>query len=341
MEADDATLAAILERTWTCLNQKTWKHPNFDRVFPEKQALQDAMETAELRFCPGLLDAINSDEPPSVEWFMNLPSATENGKVGDRVFGDYVLIFTKDGCPTLIYIGCGTESIYGLHSRMLKYDTNDVTSISQTVLDALRDGYTIAHKGKLIECDLPAARVRPIMSVLFLATEAMCQFTFWALRSLKKDYGMGACCPWARDTGLFSYRGLNTRGSLVEGINGNLGLSADELAAAADELRLAKNARKQAYRKANPDVISDTQKRSAQKAKRLRKFYCGLCNVAFEKQFKLDIHLQCTKHLTIVAEQAAGTLDFAKYKCPFCDYTSRKAPAMSNHKRRQHGCGRG
>ena len=63
--------------------------------------------------------------------------------------------------------------------------------------------------------------------LLFVALEATFTFYFWALYSKDKDYKMGACTPWPRDS--FTYHGLCNHSALNERVNGNFDLTADQL----------------------------------------------------------------------------------------------------------------
>jgi hypothetical protein len=69
---------------------------------------------------------------------------------------------------------------------------------------ALKEGYTITHKGLLLSSPLPAAIDVARFRLLYVAMEVAFSFHFWTMNSRLKDYGIGDCCPWALDQ--FTYQ---------------------------------------------------------------------------------------------------------------------------------------
>ncbi|KAM3088414.1 Heat shock protein ssb1 [Clarireedia jacksonii] len=124
------------------------------------------------------------------------------------------------------------------------------------------------------------------------------------MRSKKKDYAMGECCPWERSS--FSYNGLSSHNPLIEAVRGDFELTPEEREAMAAQIKaqykardairnplyrqyqLDENAdyyraraRKNAatYRKKNPDKCRESHWRQGQKVKKSGVYSCATCNV--------------------------------------------------------------
>jgi hypothetical protein len=119
MESTDSQmLDTIIQLTWTCLEQPAKQNPLFSRVFPDLDTLEATARDANLQFCPGLLEAINGNEPPPISFFETLPPNTTKAE-----WGVYGLIMTSFQIEKgSLYIGEASEATRGVTSRFQFYD---------------------------------------------------------------------------------------------------------------------------------------------------------------------------------------------------------------------------
>lgn len=127
---------------------------------------------------------------------------------------------------------------------------------------ALEKGFTITHKGTLVTCLIPSAANIPRVRLLFVATEAVLCFAFWAMKRKDIDYGIDICCRWPR--ALIKYGGLCSHNALLEGVIGNFGLSAEEL----ETIHAQGQARRSAYNSAYYQHMRETDLVGLQARKR-------------------------------------------------------------------------
>ncbi|KAH0161827.1 hypothetical protein KCU67_g6180, partial [Aureobasidium melanogenum] len=359
MAVDISTMVitqAMLAMMWAALNVKTYKNPLFLTVFTSTELLEDVFLLASLSFCPGLLEALQGFGPPSVAWFYSL-SMNDVPYKSKEIWGIYILIFEKPGCPTLIYIGSATSFDRGLRGRWSVYDgQTHHTTLPRFVLQALLNGYEIKHKGLLVWCPIPKPADVPIMRCLMIVIETVLSFWFWSMYSDTKEYGIGSCCPWARED--FEYGGLCGHNALIEGVRGEFNLSAEELdalAAAAKERgrELSKARKREAYHKAvaidvydvrakererqtrareanpehhndrtkvwaqaNPEKKRENQSNSIKRARLSKNWYCDPCTYPCRSQSELDKHLTTKSHKTNLKRTADGRQ--LQYRCYIC-----------------------
>lgn len=231
----DSPASTMLENlvplVWNCLSQPVHKNGLYKQLFFDKVVLSDVASAASLCFAPDLLETIQAREPPEVNFFKTLPSDAR------KRWGVYALVLEKTGCDSLVYIGSGTEARRGVLMRWHHYDKPDTYEhiLPNYVRDALKEGYTVTHKGLLVWTSLPPAEHVPIRRLLFVAIETTLSFLFWTMHSTSKDYGIGSCCLWPRDS--FSYLGLCSHNALLEMVLGDFDLSAEQLEALAADIR--------------------------------------------------------------------------------------------------------
>ena len=81
------------------------------------------------------------------------------------------------------------------------------------------------------------------------------------MESTTKDYGIGVCCPWPRNS--FLYRGLYSHNALREGPQDDFDLPAEQLeaAATASEERRKENHRRQEKNRRNPPEAGEPRAR--------------------------------------------------------------------------------
>lgn len=349
MESSTPTLVEFLvHTTWDCLCTPDYKYGLYEQIFGTKDDLGRVASAASLSFCPGLLDALQADAPPDVSFFKRLPSHSYH------IWGVYVLVLEKPGCITNIYVGSATSADARVRARFNTYDREYSRDLPKYVWDALKDGYKIVRKGLLVWAPLPSAAHVPIFRLLFVAMEATFAFWFWAMKSLENDYGMASFGPWSRDS--FTYGGLCSHSSLVEGVKGDFDLTSEQLEAMATAIRERKKEymdiynpmyrqwellvrpervkermqRAQArYLQNSPDKVIAKYERWQTKAKASRKFHCDLCGVTCAKRSEFERHNQTRRHKGNVRDAAAGKV--RKYHCAVCEYSFYKPCELKKH----------
>ena len=319
--ADLATtlIQLVLLLAWTCLDTTVdkQKHPIYAKVFSSRVILEQLLTSSSLTFAPGLLDALQAATPPTVAYFKSLPTHCK------KQWAVYLLVLEKPKSRPSIYIGSGT-ALRGAQVRLAQYDTRD--ELPTRVFGALKDGYTIVHKGILCSMPIPSAALMPVTRTLMILLEATFTFAFWAMYA-KTDYayGMAHMCSWSLES--LEYDGLCTHSALYERVLGDFNLTAEELEAQAAELtsrkkeytrnhmaavrervraldleawRAEMREQRSKYLKNNPGAQKEATQRAKDKAVRDKKHYCATCNHSFNRKVKLDKHLKGPKHARAV-----------------------------------------
>lgn len=302
-------IEALIVLIWACLVAPVHKHALFGQIFPMQEVLADAIRTAPLVFCEGLLDAMQASTPPSLDFFAGLPTDCF------KRWGIYAIVLQKADARPCVYIGSGTSAIAGVRGRWYDYDRKK--NLPRYVKRALDDGYVIKHKGLLLWCPIPSSAELPTLRLLFLAVEAMFSFYFWTMQSPSKDYGMPDFCPWSKD--MLSYKGLCSHSALWEGVEADFDLTPEqheEMAAVIKEktrvymaeyhlrVRLEDPVKDRERHKINEARFREKSydkylakfARYAEKQKESKAFFCEICNHASTKPFEHDRHLLSKRH---------------------------------------------
>lgn len=219
-----ATLDFVVSQTWKCLSVPTRKQDVFPAVFFDEDILFETATAANITFAPGLLDVVQSPNPPDISFFKTLPTKSLG------LWGVYSLVLEKSGCIPAVYVGEASEVNAGISFRWKHYG-NPVKYrryLPSKVREALDNGYKITHKGVLAWFSIPSAKNVPRFRVLNYSMEVMFGFLFWAMHSKTKDYGgIDSCCPWHRES--FTYGGLCSHSAFLDPMRANLNLSAKQL----------------------------------------------------------------------------------------------------------------
>ena len=119
----DEVSVLVLSLAWTCLSltKPALKSPYLKTVFPTEHVMLNVTQLSPLQFPPDLLGILRSSTPPTILVFLNFPLRL------DKLWAVYVLVLEKDGHRPRIYIGSGTESQYGVRTRMSAYDRRSRT----------------------------------------------------------------------------------------------------------------------------------------------------------------------------------------------------------------------
>lgn len=175
MASEPSLAAAILEYmvwlVWSCLceTRPKLKNPVFDMVLTSSAVIAQLMSSSLIAFAPGLLDVLLSETPPSVSYFLSLPTDIE------KRWAVYLLVLTKLNCRPRIYVGSVTAKKRGVKLRWSQYDQKRALPCS--IERALNEGYTITSKGLLCWAPIPSALIRFPLRVLFLALESVLSLT--------------------------------------------------------------------------------------------------------------------------------------------------------------------
>jgi transposase-like protein len=298
---------------WTFLSETSahLKNPKFDEFIPSCDTVELLANESDVVFIPGLLDAVQSPTPPSLEWFKSLPQPPK------KSWGVYALVLEKAFSRSRVYVGSGTNATDGVHKRWNDYD--HLGSLPSLVQAAFDEGYVITHKGVL--CHSPIAPIGSLMPLraLFLVMEAALAIVFWAMADRDIDYGMPHVCPWSLDA--FDYDGACSHSALSEGIRGEEeGLSIAEIMArraAAVERDLAQKKAKYHLFKAldfegfkakrrqygltysanHPEERKRTRKRVGMQNRAAGKYMCHPCNRSFPARGNLEDHYRAQVHI--------------------------------------------
>jgi hypothetical protein len=154
---------------WLCwglliLTDAALKNPVHDMLFPSEDVLDKLLST--IAFAPGLIEVLESATPPTIAFFERLPTNL-NG-----LWGVYLIVLRKQGCRSKIYIGCGTDSVRGLHVRFGHYKDNG-SKLPKLIKKAIANGYRISHKGILCWATIPNSKTRFSLRALFIILETV------------------------------------------------------------------------------------------------------------------------------------------------------------------------
>ena len=347
---DPAMDQLLVDLTWNAISKSTGGNGLFKQIFFDESVIAEICSATNILFAPGLLEAVRAPEPPTVDFFQNLPTDARG------LWGVYALVLEQPGCEVLIYIGSGTDAEGGIPRRWRHYDKPDAYRymLPEYVRRALDAGYKITHKGLLVWTPIPRAAYVPRLRLLFVATEVAFSFLFWTMNSKDKDFNIGFCCPWPREA--FSYSGLCSHSALGEAINGNFNLSAEQLTTMAADAKQRHHewrvkfekklkardpeayyaARNEATRKWYNQPSGHgkaTKMRQEHKRHASKKYYCQVCEVAFTKPFHQNKHNLTLRHLKKVREAAAGVVK--RFRCEICEHSMSYPADLRKHNKTQ------
>ncbi|KAH7416943.1 hypothetical protein BKA64DRAFT_283440 [Cadophora sp. MPI-SDFR-AT-0126] len=342
-------LQFVLLVAWTCLNDTpvNQKHVLFGQFFPTQADFDDIVSLISLVFAPGLFQVLQAATPPTIAYFKTLPTTDY------KRWAIYALVLEKAGCRPRLYIGSGTGSRDGVHSRLVQYDSFKV--FPRYVAKSIDEGFTIVHKGLLCWIPIPGVHLQPVIRLLFLVLEATFAFMFWAMKAKLADYGMSHICLWDRAN--LEYDGLCSHPSLKEGIRGDFGLSAEEIEVLAAE-RKQINAEKQAirsanwyyskmandrdefldhvletsnaWREANYERYMDNHRNYIADVRKSKKYHCEVCNFTTGYKTLLTKHRETPRHL-YKTQSLERDLATKPYTCRTCSYATKKKRELTRH----------
>lgn len=278
-----------------CLTPTSIANPVFALVLSNESVVETFLLDSSLEFAPGLLECLQSGSPPTVAWFKSLP-----GNCGKR-WAVYCLLLEKPGEEPKIYIGSGTDKKDGLQIRFHQYDNGKC--LPRFIEQALKEGYTIVHKGCLCSAPIPLAPPRFQYRILVIALECTFTWAFWAMRS-RKWLGMHSLCRWP--VASLEYGGCCSHSALSERVVGDTSSLTPEQIDAAEKTRLELSRAYQAKyylekKKENPDGWLAARRASAKKYQNKVKdsgvIKCEACNTTFQSRKDKRRHEATAKHI--------------------------------------------
>lgn len=325
MASEAGTLCQfVLEHAWNCLEKtpKTRKRVEFGFQFGSYDALKSAAADASLQFAPGMLDVVQSPEPPTIEYFKNLPTASVSR------WAVYGFVLEKSGSRPLLYFGSGTNTEGGVNARFAQYARG--YRIPVLMQEALDDGYKITHRGLVCWASLPTARIVPVTRVLFYLLEASLSYMFWAMHASARDSDRKDFCLWEPVT--LEYGGLCSHSALTDAINADFHLSDEQLEAKEQdrkdkryangmswyhkqldtnyvEFRAKTAAANVRFAVNHPGLRTQQAAAKSEKALQDETHHCDDCGRSFPTKFGLDEHLASDRHKNVVSGNYAWFCD--------------------------------
>jgi hypothetical protein len=343
-------------------------NPNFKLLNSPDAA--DIRAATPLTFAPGLLDVVQSDRPPSVDFFASLPVPE------GRFWAVYVVLLVKDGSEPAIYVGSGTDAIHGYRTRVATYPNKTHRMLPRFVRRLYDQGYDFAHVGLLCWSPIPSAAIVPRARLRILSVEAVFTNLFYSALPTCMDELWTNFMPWSR--GAVSWLPLNSHSPFREACTGDLALTAVELLQHKEDLkRRAKQHSKKAYAKnaqrmrdqydldraqdidafrakKRAQAISWTARnkprvlaayaRTKKKAVVECRFYCTTCQKAFRDSNKLKRHNGTLRHRNkvvghgptakMLSDRASSARIRARktHHCATCNQTFDSAYHLAAHK---------
>ncbi|KAJ6282620.1 hypothetical protein J3E71DRAFT_240182 [Bipolaris maydis] len=351
------TIEPIGTLVWDCLCLPVRMNGLFPRFLSTSEIVLERAYASSLAFCPDLLEVLNADLPPTIEWFKNLPTGN---LLITKCWGVYALTLEKPDHKPRIYIGSGTQGTLGVRARWSQYDAHtpqldydkDLSSMPRFVLSSLEEGYTITYKGLLVAAPLPSAAVKPFRRLFLVALEAALACAFWAFKHDKLYSSFGSSCQWELDA--FTYDGVCGHIPLIELVPGDFDLTDEDREALEATAKANKRAYDSAFyrrlrdeeperlkainKKANAKYYRNPhgkskakEQRRVDKAKSSKKHYCDVCELACVKVQDLEKHLKTPRHLKAVADRDAGIVK--RFRCKPCNKNFPFASALAKHDR--------
>jgi hypothetical protein len=136
-------LSVVLSSAWTCLHDtpENQKNQYFDEFIPNESILLDLAASHPVEFAAGLNEVLQSETPPTVDYFTTLPDVAFKG------WGIYLIVLGKPGELYRVYIGSATNTDRGLLARWHEYDQD--TGLPKYYKASLAEGFTVVHRGLL------------------------------------------------------------------------------------------------------------------------------------------------------------------------------------------------
>ncbi|KAI5266207.1 heat shock 70 kDa protein [Aureobasidium subglaciale] len=308
--------------TWLALSQSSWTSYAFVKVCPSRDVFSTLFASLSLAFAPGLFDLLQSLEPPSVQWFLDLSSF-----IPLYVWAIYVVVLFKEGYGYWLYFGSATDSTRGARARLGEYPTPEKpvgNCVPANVQAALDDGFTIVHKALVVWCPIPSPAHIPHLRVVMVTIETAFTILFAGFVNRNTGYGLPELCPWSKSK--LEYGGLCSHNPLFEKPYGDLQLTPEENEESAYRTVLHNHLYQQQYgrdMRADPTdewkALVRTRNAQQQPGTKLRQqeaianhtYECVPCDVQCRDASELERHKGTARHVDTIA----GRRDHKCYDC--------------------------
>lgn len=346
--ANTVAFKRMISTLWKVLGETPVEKKNsyFARFFTSLEALEGIATTAAPTFAPGLIELFDAPEAPTLARLKAIPTTVID------CWGVYLLILEKEGSPSKVYVGSGTNAEYSIPARFEAYEKMDHLPVY--VEKAINDGYNITHKKLLCWTpSIPRPGKVPITRLLIVGLEGTLAYLFGAMRKVYGDWGMGHICPWGLDS--LEYGGLCSHPCINEGIRGDFDLTEEQLEAKAaeDALKFRENhnknnsnwhyhkmetdyhdyidaaiARKMKSRELHPELDRIAEKARNERIVAEKKWYCSTCDKAFTRDTILATHMASKAH----AAKVNGPKKTPWY-CHLCNRYFCSSASLKRHRK--------
>ena len=273
------------------------RDPIYHFIFPSERDLHSFVSTRRIYFAPDLMIMLQSPTPPTLEDLKKLPQLPS----ATKVWAVYLLVLEREGMKPEIYIGCGTETIYGVRTRFRQYDNK--STLPKEVKDRITNhGYKITFQGLLSWTPLPTndELLHFKTRILYVILEATMSIPLWAMVSCDQDtYAMPVLCSW--DIGSLPYKGCCTHVSFSKPVLGEEDVFTQEqlqpLKAIRERLSDERKVIREENRKKSGKKAASAKK-TRTKALETVRFGCCVCGYSGKDRHGLRTHIRATKHCT-------------------------------------------
>ncbi|CZR53904.1 uncharacterized protein PAC_03786 [Phialocephala subalpina] len=296
-------------------------NPDF-KIALQGEAGRKICAATPLTFAPGLLEVLQSDKPPTPDFWLSTP------KPLGKFWAVYAALLTKDGCEPALCIGSGTDAANGYECRVANYSDKRHRQLPRFVRLLYDKGYDLAHIGLLCWAPIPSVAIIPRARRRFVAIEGTFTNIFYSAIPTCMDSLWTSLMPWSRDDVL--WRPLNTHTLFKEGVAGDMKMTAQELLAHEaerkkravqhsknsyaknaqsmreaydreraqdiDAFRLKKRIQAIAWVAKNKEKVKAVQKKCKKNAVVEQRFYCSCCRKAFADSAKFKRHKNTSRH---------------------------------------------
>jgi hypothetical protein len=172
------------------------KSVDFDRLFPDIQAITNAFRKFRPTVAPELAQLLQGEASPTLQELKEV-SAIEPST---DTWGVYLAFLEMEEARARLYTGTGTRLDGGVESRVRNYQHG--SALSAKVREFLDLGFEIAHIGIIFSTPTPPAADLRLCRALHRLIEATFTYAFWSVYSVKDTtqyrYVMEGLCFWGR-----------------------------------------------------------------------------------------------------------------------------------------------
>jgi hypothetical protein len=178
----------------------------------------------EMRIPANLHATLQSDQPPSFDFFMKTPAAFDllDSKLLREWYVVYCVAMKHPVTPSehRLYIGSGSNMNSGGQGRIRKWKNEDL--LPEKVIKFMQKGFKIVHVGILLLIKKPSLGYHALGRLWVLTMEARLTFRFWSVYQKERDIQTGhhyaeKLHSWNIDE--LDWEGLNSRTPLRDPIS--------------------------------------------------------------------------------------------------------------------------